>query len=52
MSEEDVKIQFLVPYLEARGYKQDAMNFGVAIEVHEGRKKKTIFADVLTSRCS
>lgn len=47
MSEEDVKIQFLLPYLKERGYKQDAMDFGVPIEVHEGRKKKTIFADVL-----
>ena len=52
MSEEDVKIQFLLPYLKERGYKQEAMDFGVAIEVHEGRKKTTIFADVLvyTSR--
>jgi type I restriction enzyme M protein len=47
MSEEDVKIKFLLPYLRERGYKQEAMDFGVAIEVHEGRKKKTIFADVL-----
>ena len=47
MSEEDVKIKFLVPFLEDRGYGQDTMDFGVAIEVHEGRKKKTIFADVL-----
>ena len=52
MSEEDVKIKFLVPYLKERGYKDDAMDFEVPIEVHEGRKKKTIFADVLvyTSR--
>jgi type I restriction enzyme M protein len=47
MSEEDVKIKFLLPYLKERGYKQEAMDFDVAIEVHEGRKKKTIFADVL-----
>ncbi|HLY56072.1 MAG TPA: N-6 DNA methylase [Stellaceae bacterium] len=47
MSEEDVKIKFLVPYLEDRGYGRDSMDFGIAIEVHEGRKKKTIFADVL-----
>jgi type I restriction enzyme M protein len=47
MSEEDVKIKFLVPYLKERGYKEDAMDFEVPIEVHEGRKKKTIFADVL-----
>ena len=47
MSEEDVKIKFLVPYLEERGYTKSCMDFEVAIEVHEGRKKKTIFADVL-----
>lgn len=47
MSEEDVKIKFLLPYLTERGYKQEAMDFEVPIEVHEGRKKKTIFADVL-----
>jgi type I restriction enzyme M protein len=46
-SEEDVKVQFLLPYLKARGYKIEAMQFDVAIDVHEGRKKKTIFADVL-----
>lgn len=47
MSEEDVKIKFLLPYLKERGYKQEAMDFEVPIEVHEGKKKKTIFADVL-----
>ncbi len=47
MSEEDVKVKFLLPYLKERGYKQDHMDFDVAIDVHEGRKKKTIFADVL-----
>ena len=46
-SEEDVKIKFLLPFLAARGYKQSSMDFNVGIEVHEGRKKKTIFADVL-----
>jgi type I restriction enzyme M protein len=47
MSEEDVKVKFLLPYLKERGYKQEHMDFDVAIDVHEGRKKKTIFADVL-----
>jgi type I restriction enzyme M protein len=47
MSEEDVKIQFLLPYLRERGYLQDCMDFEVGVEVQEGRKKKTIFADVL-----
>lgn len=46
-SEEDIKIKFLLPFLLERGYKQEAMDFDVAIEVHEGRKRKTIFADVL-----
>ena len=47
MSEEDVKIKFFLPYLKEMGYKKDCMDFEVPIEVHEGRKKKTIFADVL-----
>jgi type I restriction enzyme M protein len=46
-SEEDVKFKFLVPYLEERGYKQDAMSFNVSVEVQEGRKTKTIFADLV-----
>ena len=47
MSEEDIKINCLLPYLAERGYKQNCMDFELPIEVHEGRKKKTIFADVL-----
>lgn len=46
-SEEDVKFKFLVPFLEERGYKQDCIAFNVAIQVQEGRKKKTIFADAV-----
>lgn len=46
-SEEDVKFKFLVPYLAARGYKQACIAFNVAVDVHEGRKKKTIFADAI-----
>lgn len=46
-SEEDVKFKFLVPFLEARGYKRDHIDFNVAIDVQEGRKKKTIFADAI-----
>lgn len=46
-SEEDVKFKFLVPYLAERGYAQNCIDFNVAIEVHEGRKKKTIFADAV-----
>ena len=46
-SEEDVKIKFLLPYLESRGYSRDCINFNKAIEVHEGRKQKTIYADAV-----
>jgi type I restriction enzyme M protein len=46
-SEEDVKIHFLLPYLEARGYKQACVRFDVGVEVQEGRKKTTIFADAV-----
>lgn len=46
-SEEDVKFKFLVPLLEGKGYKRDHIDFNVAIEVQEGRKKKTIFADAV-----
>ncbi|MCC5091049.1 N-6 DNA methylase [Xanthomonas campestris] len=47
MNEENVKIHKLLPLLESKGYKRNCMDFEVAVEVHEGRKKKTIFADVL-----
>lgn len=46
-SEEDVKFKFLVPYLEERGYKKDCIRFNVSVEVQEGRKTKTIFADAV-----
>ncbi|MBZ5526058.1 MAG: N-6 DNA methylase [Acidobacteriia bacterium] len=46
-SEEDVKIQFLVPFLEAKGYKKDCIAFNKAIEVQEGRRHKTIYADAV-----
>jgi type I restriction enzyme M protein len=46
-SEEDVKIKWLVPFLKEKGYKQNCIDFNVSIEVHEGRKKKTIFADAV-----
>ena len=46
-SEEDVKIKFLLPFLERRGYKIDCIDFNKSIEVHEGRKKKTIYADAV-----
>ena len=46
-SEEDVKIKFLVPYLERKGYKSDCIDFNKPIEIQEGRKTKTIFADAV-----
>lgn len=46
-SEEDVKIKFLLPFLRERGYKDKDIKFNVAIDVHEGRKKRTIFADAI-----
>src|SRR5690348_9532647 len=46
-SEEDVKIHFLLPYLEAHGYAKDCIQFNVAIDVQEGRKSKKIFADAV-----
>jgi type I restriction enzyme M protein len=46
-SEEDVKIQFLLPYLRERGYLDECVRFEVAAPVQEGRKQKTIFADAV-----
>lgn len=46
-TEQDVKIKWLLPYLEERGYSTEHMDFEVAIEVQEGRKLKHIFADVV-----
>lgn len=46
-TEDDVKIKFLVPYLKTLGYTEEYMEFNKTIDVQEGRKKKTIFADVV-----
>ncbi|MHB8183368.1 MAG: N-6 DNA methylase [Candidatus Desulforudaceae bacterium] len=46
-SEEDVKIKFLLPLLRKHGYNEDCIDFELAIEVQEGRKKKTIYADAV-----
>jgi type I restriction enzyme M protein len=46
-TEEDVKIKFLLPLLEKLGYKLSHCEFEKAIEVQEGRKQKTIYADVV-----
>ena len=46
-TEEDVKVKFLLPYLKSLGYLESTMSFEKAVEVQEGRKKKTIFADIV-----
>ncbi len=46
-TEEDVKIKVLLPFLEKEGYDPSLCEFEKAIEVHEGRKSKTIYADVI-----
>ena len=46
-SEEDVKFKFVVPLLESKGYSQNLMDFNKSIKVHEGRKEKTILADLV-----
>ncbi|MFB6089264.1 MAG: N-6 DNA methylase [Candidatus Aenigmatarchaeota archaeon] len=46
-SEEDVKFKFIVPFLEEKGYSKELMDFDKSIKIHEGRKEKTIFADLV-----
>ncbi len=46
-SEEDVKIKFLVPFLQHKGYESRCIDFNKPIEIQEGRKQKTIFADAV-----
>lgn len=46
-TEEDVRIKVLVPYLSELGYDQNCIDYEVAIEVQEGRKRKRIFADAV-----
>ena len=46
-TEEDVRIKFLVPYLRDHGYDEKCVDYEVAIEVQEGRKRKNIFADAV-----
>lgn len=47
VSEEDVKIRYLLPFLKQKGYKENCCDFEKTIEVQEGRKTKKIFADVV-----
>jgi len=46
-NEEEVKINFLLPFLKTKGYNEDCYDFNKSIEIHEGRKRKNIFADVV-----
>lgn len=46
-NEEEVKIHIVLPWLEQLGYKKDVMDFEKTIDVSEGRKKKSIFADIV-----
>lgn len=46
-NEEEIKIQIVLPWLEKLGYKRDCMEFEKTISVQEGRKTKSIFADIV-----
>lgn len=46
-NEEEVKIQVVIPWLESLGYRKDCMEFEKTIKIHEGRKTKSIFADIV-----
>lgn len=47
VTEEDVKVKFLIPFLEEHGYDGECIDYEVAIDVQEGRKRKQIYADVV-----
>lgn len=46
-TEEDVKVKSLLPLLEDKGYDVASCDFEESIEVHEGRRVKHIYADVI-----
>lgn len=46
-TEMDVRVKFLVPYLREHGYDDRCIDYEVAVEVQEGRKRKNIFADAV-----
>lgn len=46
-NEEEIKIHVVIPWLESLGYKKDYMEFEKTIKIHEGRKTKSIFADIV-----
>jgi type I restriction enzyme M protein len=46
-NEEEIKVHVVIPWLESLGYKKDCMEFEKTIKVQEGRKSKSIFADIV-----
>lgn len=46
-NEEEVKIHLVLPWLESLGYKKEFMEFEKTIKINEGRKTKSIFADIV-----
>jgi len=46
-NEEEVKVHLVLPWLEALGYKREFMEFEKTIKITEGRKTKSIFADIV-----
>ena len=44
-NEEEVKV-LVLPCLESLGYKRECMEFEKTIKINEGRKTKSIFADL------
>lgn len=46
-NEEEVKINITLPWLESLGYKKEYMEFEKTIKVNEGRKTKSIYADIV-----
>jgi len=46
-NEEEVKVQLVIPWLESLGYKKEFMEFEKTIKINEGRKTKSIFADIV-----
>lgn len=46
-TEKDVKIHFLLPFLENLGFHSSSFEFERGIEIQEGRKRKMIFPDIV-----
>ena len=46
-NEEEIKVHLVLPWLESLGYKREFMEFEKTIKINEGRKTKSIFADIV-----